>query len=171
VLKDAQTFIAAFDPMFGGFRDRAEATYRLLQAPGTAFLVVAAPEPDALREASYFVERLDAERMPLAGLVLNRVHAPIAGPLSAARALAAAETLESAPNDEARSDRELAVTALRLHADRMQVHQREQRVAATFTSVHPAVPVAEVAALPLDVHDLAGLRDVGESLARDGARG
>jgi hypothetical protein len=44
VLKDAQTFVTAFDTMFGGFRERAEATYRLLQAPGTAFLVVAAPD-------------------------------------------------------------------------------------------------------------------------------
>src|SRR5215467_15230976 len=94
VLKDAQTFVTAFDTMFGGFRERAEATYRLLQAPGTAFLVVAAPEPDALREASYFVERLDAERMPLAGLILNRVHTSQAARLSAARSLAAAETLE-----------------------------------------------------------------------------
>ena len=94
VLKDAQTFVTAFDTMFGGFRERAEGTYRLLQAPGTAFLVVAAPEPDALREASYFVERLDAERMPLAGLILNRVHTSPARRLSAARSLAAAETLE-----------------------------------------------------------------------------
>jgi len=160
VLKDAQTFVSALDPMFGGFRERAEATYRLLQAPGTAFLVVAAPEPDALREASYFVERLDAERMPLAGLVLNRVHTPLAGQLSAARALGAAETLESLHNDGSGSDRDLAIAALRFHADRMQLHQREQRVTASFTSVHPAVPVAEVAALPLDVHDLAGLREV-----------
>ena len=74
VLRDAQTFITAFDTMFGGFRERADATYRLLQAPGTSFLVIATPEPDALREASYFVERLDEERMPLAGLILNRVH-------------------------------------------------------------------------------------------------
>ncbi len=95
VLKDAQTFVTAFDTMFGGFRERAEWTYRLLQAPGTAFLVVAAPEPDALREASYFVERLDAERMPLAGLILNRVHASPAARLSAARSLAAAETLDA----------------------------------------------------------------------------
>src|SRR6516225_8285511 len=58
VLRDVQTFVAAFDTMFGGFRERAEDTYRLLQTPGTAFLVVATPEPDALREASYFVERL-----------------------------------------------------------------------------------------------------------------
>src|SRR5260370_21726556 len=94
VLKDAQTFVTALDTMFGGFRERAETTYRLLQTPGTAFLVVAAPEPDALREASYFVERLDAERMPLAGLILNRVHTSPAGRLSAARSLAAAETLD-----------------------------------------------------------------------------
>jgi anion-transporting ArsA/GET3 family ATPase len=161
VLKDAQTFIAAFDPMFGGFRERAEATYRLLQAPGTAFLVVAAPEPDALREASYFVERLGTERMPLAGLVLNRVHAPLAARLSAARALAAAETLESQQQENA----QLAIAALRLHAEQMQLRKREQRVTATFTSVHPAVPIAEVAALPVDVHDLTGLRQVGALLA------
>src|SRR5450432_1607169 len=71
VLRDAQTFITAFDSMFGGFRERADATYRLLQAPGTSFIVIAVPEPDALREASYFVERLAEERMPLDGLILN----------------------------------------------------------------------------------------------------
>ncbi len=94
LLRDVQTFVAAMDTMFGGFRKRADATYRLLQAPGTAFLVVAAPERDALREAAYFVERLAAETMPLAGLVLNRVHGSGAAQLTAERALAAAEELE-----------------------------------------------------------------------------
>ncbi|GDY54822.1 hypothetical protein SVIO_054450 [Streptomyces violaceusniger] len=93
LMRDVQTFAAAMDTMFGGFRTRAEATYRLLQAPGTAFLVVAAPERDALREAAYFVERLAADQMPLAGLVLNRVHGSGAEQLSAERALAAAEIL------------------------------------------------------------------------------
>jgi anion-transporting ArsA/GET3 family ATPase len=168
VLRDAQTFISAFDTMFGGFRERAEATYRLLQAPGTSFLVVAAPEPDALREASYFVERLDGERMPLAGLILNRVHTPVATRLSAARSLAAAET-QAVPDNGPSSA--LTVAALRLHAERMQLSEREQRVTASFTSVHPAVPVAEVAALPLDVHDLAGLRRIGELMGAVLARG
>ena len=40
------------------------------------------------------MERLDAERMPLAGLILNRVHVSPAARLSAARSLAAAETLD-----------------------------------------------------------------------------
>ena len=30
-------------------RERADATYKLLQAPGTSFLVVATPEPEAPR--------------------------------------------------------------------------------------------------------------------------
>jgi anion-transporting ArsA/GET3 family ATPase len=165
VLKDAQTFVTALDTMFGGFRERAESTYRLLQAPGTAFLVVAAPEPDALREASYFVERLDAERMPLAGLILNRVHSSPAARLSAARSLAAAETLES--HNEANipaAGSALAAAALRMHAERMQLGKRERRLAEHFTSAHPAVPVAEVAAQPEDVHDLAGLRVIGTLL-------
>jgi hypothetical protein len=213
-LKDVQTFVAAMDSMFGGFRTRADATYKLLQAPGTAFLVVAAPERDALREAAYFVERLAAEDMPLAGLVLNRVHGSGAERLSAERALAAAENLEdprivdqddgkagvrnspdtqdssdspeptaqpsseSAPeNPEApeaadpvedtpeRSVDRLTAGLLRLHAERMHLLAREQRTRDRFTARHPEVAVTEVAALPGDVHDLAGLRDIGVRLA------
>ena len=173
VLKDAQTFVTAFDTMFGGFRERAEGTYRLLQAPGTAFLVVAAPEPDALREASYFVERLDTERMPLAGLILNRVHTSAASRLSAARSLAAAETLDmqERADDSAGSGPRysIAAAALRLHAERMQLSKRERRLAEHFTSAHPAIPVAEVVAQPEDVHDLEGLRVIGAILSRQGS--
>ncbi|MFD7897018.1 ArsA family ATPase [Streptomyces sp. NPDC059743] len=266
-LRDVQTFVTAMDTMFGGFRTRADATYRLLQAPGTAFLVVAAPERDALREAAYFVERLAAEEMPLAGLVLNRVHGSGAARLSAERARAAAENLEesrivdqmagkahvrgsaapdgfspeaaeaheaaeaavhhspdptapasplsepppaptpsdpsdpsdpSAPPERAvsaapalasdpapasdsasaqdadvRTSARTSVTSveqltaglLRLHAERMQVLAREERTRDRFTALHPEVAVAEVAALPGDVHDLAGLRAIGDRLA------
>ena len=101
VLKDVQTFVSALDTMFGGFRERADYTYQLLRAPGTSFLVVAAPEDDALREASYFVDRLDQERMPLAGLVLNRVQQVPAAHLSAARSRAAAEMLQAAAPEDA----------------------------------------------------------------------
>ncbi|MER5401243.1 ArsA family ATPase [Streptomyces sp. NPDC002599] len=264
LLKDVQTFVAAMDTTFGGFRTRADATYKLLQAPGTAFLVVAAPERDALREAAYFVQRLAAEEMPFAGLVLNRVHGSGATQLSAERALAAAEDLDSADDslngsangsadpenpetteetaeavaaenpetstaenlaearivdqadgkaglrnapgtygssespasgasapdegspaitdrtagtdhatatdrtaatDPERSIDQLTAGLLRLHAERMQLLSREQRTRDRFAARHPEVPVAEVAALPGDVHDLAGLRDIGNRLA------
>ncbi|MFF1925470.1 ArsA-related P-loop ATPase [Streptomyces sp. NPDC058221] len=260
-LRDVQTFVAAMDTMFGGFRTRADATYKLLQAPGTAFLVVATPERDALREAAYFVERLAAEDMPLAGLVLNRVHGSEAARLSAERALAAAENLEAAgivdqragkaglrgtadspeagtaqtpstagaitpdpsagaatadlpehasehepadtpeagapadttdtaqqstgagSDDEqqsvasaerqsagsAVSVEQLTVGLLHLHAERMQVVAREQHTRDRFTALHPEVAVTAVAALPGDVHDLAGLRAIGDRLATGSA--
>ncbi len=159
-LRDVSQFVAALETMFGGFRERAQGTYDLLKAPGTAFVVVAAPEPDALREAAYFVERLAEERMPLAGLVVNRVHRTAAGALTADRALAAAERLEAADTSP------LAAGVLRVHADRATVAQREERLQARFTAAHPTVPVVQVAAQAGDVHDLDGLRSVGADLAR-----
>ncbi|MBK8075528.1 MAG: ArsA family ATPase [Kineosporiaceae bacterium] len=164
VLRDLQTFVAALDTVFGSFRERAERTYELLQQQGTAFVVVSAPEADALREASYFVERLREERMPLAGLVLNRVHTSHADSLSAERAAAAAEELEDAESEV--SGRALTAGLLRVHADRMRRRRREQALAARFTGAHPDVAVAEVRAMAEDVHDLAGLREVGANLSR-----
>jgi len=159
VLQDLSTFVAALETMFGGFRERAEATYELLAAPGTAFVVVAAPEPAALREAAYFVDRLATERMPLAGLVLNRVHRSAATQLTAERSLAAAEMLTE------RGGHATAAAVLRLHADRVALAARERRLRERFTRAHPAVPLVEVGALPGDVHDLDGLRVVGAELA------
>ncbi|GAA1853839.1 ArsA family ATPase [Pseudonocardia ailaonensis] len=155
MLADASAFVQAFDTMFGGFRERATKTYELLRSPGTAFLVVAAPEPDALREAAYFVDRLAGEKMPLAGLVLNRTH-PVLAPLSAARARTAAENAGSS---------RLAAAVLRLHADRVDLAEREERLLARFSGAHPTVPVVRVPAVAADIADLDGLREVGERLA------
>ncbi len=162
LLRDVQTFVSAMDTMFGGFRERAEYTYRLLRAPGTAFLVIAAPEPDALREASYFVERLERDEMPLAGLIINRVHRSPAARLSAARSLAAAETLQGLDESESTA---LGIAALRLHAERMRQAESERRLSRRFTAAHPLVPVAQVPAQPDDVHDLNGLRVIGSAFA------
>jgi anion-transporting ArsA/GET3 family ATPase len=159
VLQDVSQFVAALETMFGGFRERAQATYDLLKAPGTAFVVVAAPERDALREAAYFVERLAEERMPLAGLVVNRVHRSGSATLTVERSLAAAQELDEAGGHET------AAAVLRLHAARLALAARERRLQDRFTGAHPGVPVVEVAAQPGDVHDLDGLRAVGADLA------
>ena len=158
LLADASAFVQAFDTMFGGFRERATATYALLRSPGTAFVVIAAPEPDALREAAYFVDRLRTEDMPLAGLVLNRTH-PVLAPLSATRARDAADELSGAP---------LAAAVLRLHADRVDRAAREGRLLARFSRAHPEVAVTQVPAVAGDVADLDGLREIGSRLAADG---
>jgi anion-transporting ArsA/GET3 family ATPase len=165
VLRDMQTFVAAFDTLFGGFRQRAQKTFELLQARGTAFVVVAAPEPDALREAAFFVERLNEENMPLAGLIVNRVGRVAPGGLSADQSMAAAERLEESPD----GDRSAEITAglLRLHAERARIVSRESHLRQRFAAAHPEVATALMPALPTDVHDLEGLRLVGDLLTAD----
>src|SRR5262245_22629749 len=158
LLTDLSGFVAALDSMFGGFRQRAEQTYRVLQARETAFLLVAAPEPDAVREATYFAERLNQERMPLAGLIFNRVHRTALAGLSAERCLTAAATLEQAGGNET------TAAALRVHAALVQQTVREERVTARFTRAFPGVPTVEVAAQPGDIHDVDGLRTIGTAL-------
>ena len=74
MLSDAAGFVQALDATFDGFRKKADRTYELLKRRGTQFVVISAAEPDALREATFFVDRLSQERMPLAGLILNRTH-------------------------------------------------------------------------------------------------
>ncbi|HVE62903.1 MAG TPA: ArsA-related P-loop ATPase [Mycobacteriales bacterium] len=159
LLSDLREFFTAFESLFGGFRERAQTTYDLLKDADTAFVVVAAPDPAALREASYFIERLSAEDMPLAGVVINRVHRSAAPHLTAERSIAAAEVLDE------RGGHTTAAGVLRLHADRVALSSRERAVITAFTSGQPAVPVAEIEAMASDVHDLAGLRRVGEELA------
>ncbi|MGZ5422777.1 MAG: ArsA family ATPase, partial [Aeromicrobium sp.] len=116
VLTDVQMFIAAFDTLFGGFRQRAEGTYALLQAPQTAFIVVASPEPDAMREAAYFVERLASENMPLAGLVINRVSVGGAEGISGAQAEAAVVKLATGNTPDKQT-----ADLLTVHAERFKV--------------------------------------------------
>jgi len=162
VLNDMQAFVSAFDTLFGGFRQRAQRTFELLQADGTAFLVVAAPEPDALREAAYFVERLSAEKMPLAGLVVNRASTDPDGDLTAAAAMSGYEKLRDSDEPEAR----IAAGLLRLHADRKLIVERESRLRSRFATAHPAVRTVVLPALPTDVHDLDGLRRIGDLLSQ-----
>lgn len=161
VLTDVGTFVAAIDTTFGGFRERADQTFALLQDESTRFLVVAAPEPDALREASYFVERLREEDMPLGGLIVNRVQSVDQSLMTADTALATAQRLTQEGGSEP-----LTARLLDLHALRLRERERQHHLTERFTRAHPGVPVAQVPALAEDVHDLEGLREIGDLLAQ-----
>jgi len=161
MLNDAAAFVQAFETMFGSFRERSKATYELLRQPSTAFVVISAPEPDALREAAYFVDRLSTEKMPLVGLVLNRTHPTLCG-LSPALARDAAGKLD------ATGDAALAAAVLHVHADQAVTAEREVRLLSRFTHAHPRVALIGVPALPFEVADLAALRALGDELTGTG---
>lgn len=167
-LQDVQTFVAALDTMFGGFRERAEQTYALLKAPGTAFVVVATPERDALREASYFIDRLAEEDMPLAGLVANRVQMTYVPSLSGPRALAAAEQLAAEPAPAAPGEpwtRADTAGLLRVHADLDEQGRRHAAAIGRFVAAHPDIALVQVPAGAHDVNDVQELREIGDYLA------
>ncbi len=164
MLGDAAAFVQSLDATFGGFREKAERTYALLKRRGTQFVVVSAAEPDALREAAFFVDRLSQESMPLAGLVLNRTH-PMLCSLPVERAVDGSETLEAAlgagQDSEAAA---LAAAVLRIHADRAHTAKREVRLLSRFTGANPHVPIVGVPSLPFDVSDLEALRALADQL-------
>lgn len=167
ILTDVQTFVTAFEALFGGFRQRAEHTLELLSSEQTTFIVVSTPEHDTLREAAYFVDRLSEEGMPLAGLAVNRVHHS-ALDVSAERALAAAEDLTSTPTGAGDgSATDATVVALQRHAARMRLIEREQLLLGRFGAAHPGVATSAVEALATDVTDLDALRRTGLLLAEE----
>jgi len=73
-LDDLSVFFTEFNDILGGFRQRAEETFSLLRQPRVGFLLVASPEPMAVREALAFHDRLVSAGMPFVGFVVNKVH-------------------------------------------------------------------------------------------------
>jgi len=80
-IDDLGVFFTEFNDILGGFRTRAEETFALLRQPRVGFVLVASPEPMAVREALAFHERLVTAGMPFVGFVVNKVHVsrPISG--------------------------------------------------------------------------------------------
>ncbi|MGH9169343.1 MAG: ArsA family ATPase [Acidimicrobiales bacterium] len=155
IVEDAVAFFRAFDGMEEGFRDRAAKVEQLLEDPGTAFVLVAAPRRDSVEEATFFAERLAKAHQPVAGLVVNRLHPDLAG------GEAAVVTGESAtgPGSEA-EDPGTALASLRQNmADLQSVADRERQHLVGLEERVEGM-VVRVPYLARDVHDLDGLRQV-----------
>ncbi|MEB3035177.1 ArsA family ATPase, partial [Mycolicibacter sp. MYC340] len=163
MLSDAANFVQSLDATFGGFREKADRTYDLLKRRGTQFVVVSAAEPDALREASFFVDRLSEEHMPLAGLILNRTH-PMLCDLPIERAIDAIETLQEPGTALPEGTKALTTAALQIHAERGATAKREIRLLSRFTRANPRVPIVGVPSLPFDVSDLEALGAIADQL-------
>ncbi|HVV83482.1 MAG TPA: ArsA-related P-loop ATPase [Kofleriaceae bacterium] len=163
-LEDLGVFFTEFNDVLGGFRQRAEETFELLRQPRVGFVLVASPEPVAVREALAFHERLVASKMPLAGFIINKVHRSRPAKLTAAEL-------------EARLGAEPAVAALGLSGTSLRIaaesllaaHAEQELLAAVDASAIEAVRKAGgagalVVPVPLtreDIHDIDRLIAVG----------
>jgi anion-transporting ArsA/GET3 family ATPase len=73
-LEDLSEFLLAFEGMSEGFRERARKVRELLLSSQTHFVLVAGPSPQSVPQAEDFLARLESYRVPLAGMILNRMH-------------------------------------------------------------------------------------------------
>ncbi|RMH22545.1 MAG: ArsA family ATPase [Acidobacteria bacterium] len=74
LLRDMSEFFRAFEPLFDGFRQRAQAVENLLASPDAHFLLVAGPGEARIPDTLFFARRLKAAGWRLGPLVVNRVH-------------------------------------------------------------------------------------------------
>jgi len=63
--------------LFENFHERIERAYEVLRGAETAFVVVSSPEEQVLGDAEYLAAKMAELRMPLKGVVMNRVHAEL----------------------------------------------------------------------------------------------
>ena len=74
-LAEISDFFSSMSGLFENFQTRIDRAHEILRAPGTALVLVSSPEEQVLGDAEYLSSKMAALRMPLKGVVLNRVHA------------------------------------------------------------------------------------------------
>jgi anion-transporting ArsA/GET3 family ATPase len=171
-LEDIAEFFSLFQTMERGFVSRAKEVTRVLGDRRTTFAVITTLEASPLHEAEFFMEALQARKLPLGALVLNKV---LPAYLRDESATEAADVLRSSNTElgaelaplvaapEARVAGVLAEVASSFANFRV-VAQREAEQRAEL-AVAPEVTVA-VPYLDEDIHDLGGLLRLGERLWR-----
>lgn len=185
-LEDVSEFLLAFEGMSEGFQKRARRVQALLTGPETGFVLAAGPSAESVLHAGEFLDRLEASRVPLAGIVQNRVRAwPDGGPppevvpargleepataalADALREQAAEGGVPAAP--DATTAARAAIAAAAEYASLVRLDERAgavlRRRAAESGRFFWRVPE-----LPRDVHDLEGLSRVADALFGEGGR-
>jgi anion-transporting ArsA/GET3 family ATPase len=165
-LEDMAQFVTEFNAILGGFRDRAREVFQLLRGDEVAFVLVCSPERLTVDEALAFHARLQASRMPLGGFVVNRVHA--SGPPAPAEA-EVVERLRARPELQGVAGDDVARTAAdlqRTYVDFQSLAAIDAREVGRIRQVAGAAPVVEVPLFDHDVHDVAGLTELGGYLLR-----
>ena len=153
-------FFTSMSGLFENFQPRIKRAYEVLRGAETAFVMVAAPEEQVLGDADYLSTKMAELRMPLRGVVLNRVHAEFRaageagddfGPEQLATVI---EAVTRALGDDPVSARHLALNFV----DYQTLARGEQlRIEQFRDGLSPGVPVAFVPNFARDVHDLTGL--------------
>lgn len=170
-LAQVTDFFGSMGELFDGFEERVERVTALLRDPGTAFVLVAGPDEQVLGQVDYLAQQMAARRMPLKGVVMNRVHALLSGLESDERsAPVLAEAIRARVRAAVGFDASPDDVALKL-AQNLVGWQARARGDALRTELFrealpEEVPLVQVPDLPSDIHDLGGLASLHDFLFR-----
>jgi anion-transporting ArsA/GET3 family ATPase len=152
LLSDLQEFLQAFSGMVDGFQERARRVTQLLADPTTSFLIVCGPQGEPIDEAVYFHRKLVEAKLPVGGVIVNKVH------------------YQSNAKGEAESelrvllDDDLAQRVAANFADYQALAARDARNVDRLARELDARRVIRVPYLDEDVHDLEGLLQINRYL-------
>jgi anion-transporting ArsA/GET3 family ATPase len=157
LLSDLSEFFAAMSGMVDGFRERAKRVSELLADPGTSFLIVCGPQGEPIDEAVYFHRKLVEAKLPVGGVVVNKVHYESEADLGG-------DGVEAALK-EAGVEPDLAARVTSNFADYQALAERDaHNVEHLARELQPGQSVIRVPHLDDDVHDLEGLLQIDRYL-------
>jgi anion-transporting ArsA/GET3 family ATPase len=171
-LEEISEFLLAFEGMAEGFSERARRVRALLLGPSSAFLLVATPGRESVRQSTQFLDRLEAYGVRLAGVLVNRMRLWPSGDLPAeggepseldSQTLAAALRASEGASYPSQIAAEAAVEAATGYAAMVRSDARSTRPLRARTEGQGrfwgCIPEFEA-----DVHDLGGLARIADRI-------
>ena len=151
-LQDLSQMLVSVSGLLEGFQERAQKVELLLHDKDTGFLLVAAPQSIPLREAEYFYRKIQENSLPFAGFIFNRVQVLPKGP----------ETPPAGLKGKAQSEYQEMVYLFKTlaHNDELEVVNFQDRMELSRHGIVFKI----MPQLDHDVHDLAGLYELGGKL-------
>jgi anion-transporting ArsA/GET3 family ATPase len=162
-------FITELNDLFGGFKQRAQMVEAALRSPDVSFVLVTSPAPMNVQEVLFFSDRLEESRMPRGAFVVNRFRVP---PPFADAPPTEAEVAGAMEDRGLWLEEDGAARLVRAHADATRLAALDafhvQSLDPRAKPGQSSVPIVRVPELSGDVHDLAKLGVVAETLMTGG---
>jgi anion-transporting ArsA/GET3 family ATPase len=148
LIADLSTFFALLGDMTRDFNLRARQVEEMLHAASTAFVLVTSAQTEPIEEAVWFARTLEDSGLPLAGIVVNRMHHDL---------LAGAEPGDLTSELDGLLEPELAARVAQNFGDYHVLARRDERNVVRLAAELEHQPLLLVPHLDDDVHDIAGL--------------
>jgi anion-transporting ArsA/GET3 family ATPase len=158
LLADLAEFFNAFSGMVDGFQARAKRVNSLLSDSRTCFLVVCGPQGEPVDEAVYFHRKLVEAKLPVGGVIVNKVHYP------AERLRDDGAALPADLERRLSGDEDLARRVAENFSDYQALAERDAANIERLARELRSKGVIRVPYLDEDVHDLGGLAEINRYL-------